>query len=400
MTLIAATRALQARGRPPRSTNSPPRPAPLGRDSGLAYFAPLDGMRGLAVLLVFGGHFAATWFPGALFALDVLFVLSGYFVTRLLLLERERYGALDLRVFYVRRALRVLPALFVVVAVLTCLAVLLPPRVPSAGPVVSAAWSCSYIANWFAGVRFPSGAGYLAHTWTISVEEQFYFLGPAALILFCRRGRAQVGLIRWALLLAVASIASRTALFVLGQPSYAFYFTPARLDGLMLGAATAIALADPGLATRLHTLCGRATGAALLLLGAGAVVGPRDLLGFTWWRLLPGVTAAGLLTVVVVIGLQATPHSATSRVLSGGPLATVGRASYSLYLVHFPVALVLIAETGYGPVGRLVVGLPATAALGALLHLVVERPALRLRARLPAATRRPAPAPHRSTAMH
>jgi len=66
VTLIAATRTLQARGRPPRSTNSPPRPAPLGRDSGLAYFAPLDGMRGLAVLLVFGGHFAATWLCGQL----------------------------------------------------------------------------------------------------------------------------------------------------------------------------------------------------------------------------------------------------------------------------------------------------------------------------------------------
>jgi len=137
VTLIAATRAPGPRT-PAAQHQQPSPPRTSWRDSGLAYLAPLDGMRGLAVPLVFGGHFAATWFPGALFALDVLFVLSGYFVTRLLLLEHERYGASDLHVFYVRRALRVLSALFVVVAVLTFLAVLLPPRVPSAGPLVSA----------------------------------------------------------------------------------------------------------------------------------------------------------------------------------------------------------------------------------------------------------------------
>lgn len=354
------------------------RAAPLGRDSGIPYNPALDGLRGLALVVVCCGHLATALVPGGLFALDVFFALSGYFVTRLLLNEHGRRGRLDLRTFYLRRALRVLPPLVVIAALTVVLADIAPDRVPGAGALSSVGWALSYVCNWYVAHSYPHRAGYLTHTWTVSIEEQFWFVWPSVLLLMLRRRWAIRHLLAVTLALAATSWAVRAALFHERGVPLAFFSTPARADGLMVGAATAVILGAPG--ARLHAarMCRGLAGPALVVL----VVGVLTAHSTDGWPYYWGIAVVVLLSAVLIIDLGNRPTSVPSRALSTRGLAWMGRASYSFYLVNFPIAVVLYERTHLGDAARLLVGGFLTAALGPLLYWTVETPALKLRQRI------------------
>ncbi len=134
----------------------------------------LDGLRGIAVLAVVLFHTALTWGTNGYVGVDIFFVLSGYLITRLLLAERRQTGTISLRRFYVRRVLRLYPALAV-----TCVAVLLlglaAHRLSVIGPSVVA--SAFYYANWW--LYTGHDMVLLDHTWTLSIEEHLYAIWPA-----------------------------------------------------------------------------------------------------------------------------------------------------------------------------------------------------------------------------
>ena len=156
-------------------------PQPLGRAQ--RYMPGLDGVRALAVAAVIGYHLGVPWLPGGLLGVGVFFTLSGYLITDLLLSVWESSGSLQLRSFWARRARRLLPALFVMLAVVTTWAAVAQPsrlgelrgEVLAAGLYVSNWWSALAHVSYFARFGAPSPLG---HLWSLAIEEQFYLVWP------------------------------------------------------------------------------------------------------------------------------------------------------------------------------------------------------------------------------
>src|ERR1700729_2609771 len=222
--------------------------------SGQRYMPGLDGLRALAVLAVIAYHEQLGWAPGGLLGVGVFFTLSGYLITDLLLGQWARSGGVNLGDFLLRRARRLLPALFVMLAVVTAwITVVSPSRLASLRGAVAAA--ATYSSNWFYiythnsyFARFAP-AGPLDHLWSLAVEEQFYLVWPALLLLglFVMRGR-RTRTVAWlalpTLALAAASAALMAALYQPGpDPTRIYEGTDTRAAGLLIGAALAMFLA-------------------------------------------------------------------------------------------------------------------------------------------------------------
>ncbi|HEX6492156.1 MAG TPA: acyltransferase [Candidatus Dormibacteraeota bacterium] len=349
-----------------RTGDAPPR---------LDHRPALDGVRGVAVLLVVVFHCWPGVIPGGLIGVDLFLVLSGYLITTLLLDEWRRSGRISLPRFYGRRALRLLPALTVMTA--TCaVVVLVDPASGFASSTLHAIpLTAGYVANWaYAG---GSDLGLLAHTWSLSVEEQFYILWPVLLI-----GLLLLGGPRLALLGALTGIVT---VYLLRQGMVSGGATWLRVYGGFDTRADAL-LAGCTLALGAHLTAGRRppllpVAVVGLVAAAGLVrivVDPnpyRGLMasGFT----LVALCAAGLLAALVV-----RPVAPLVAVFSLPPLVEVGRVSYGIYLWHYPLLLLLYPQTGVrGPVALAVVG-PLTLVAASLSHAIVEAPFLALKRRL------------------
>jgi peptidoglycan/LPS O-acetylase OafA/YrhL len=328
----------------------------------LPHVPGLDGMRALAVLSVMAYHGGFSWIPGGFHGVDAFFVLSGYLITSLLIVERVGTGTVRFGRFWARRARRLLPALFVLVGGLALLHLAWPGALAWPDPLPDAAATLGYVANWH---FVASSQGYfgqlgaqspLLHTWSLAIEEQFYLLWP--LIVFVvlggltRFGRTGAGgpnvrrRLAWlGALCGVGAVASAAWMWILtpADASFnrAYYGTDTRAQALLVGAALAVALAlwpaRPEVVRR-----------------AGAVVGVAGLVGAAAvWYLIPetsplafhgGFLLASLASAAVVAGVVVAPTGPASRLLSVGPLRYVGRISYGAYLWYWPVALVMTPE--------------------------------------------------------
>ncbi|CCB73051.1 MULTISPECIES: acyltransferase family protein [Streptomycetaceae] len=358
------------------------RPAPAA--PGTARVAGLDGLRAVAVAAVVAYHVHPSWLPGGFLGVDLFFVISGYLITSWLMAERVRTGRFQLRAFWVRRARRLLPALWAMLLVTACAATLtggdcwagLRGNLLAALTYSSNWWQISRHDTYFAGVGVKP---VLQHLWSLSVEEQFYLLCP--LLLFAvttvlRRRRLQV-----ALLLALA-VLSFTAMALVFSPdtdtSRVYYGTDTHGGGLLLGAAAAfavplaraVAARSPGRITSADALGAAGftvlAAAALLLDGTGAGV----------YR---GGLAVATAAAVAVVVAAAVPGR-IGRALSRPPLVWVGRRSYGIYLWHWPVIAVCAALDPGAPASPLwqPVALVAPVLLAAASYRLVEEPVIRL----------------------
>lgn len=348
----------------------------------LGYRPALDGLRGVAILAVLGHHVGVlllpdSWGPDVLPAgflgVDLFFVLSGFLITTLLL-ERASEPS-RIRRFYARRALRLFPAVGALLAVCATVALLAgvdPTQVVNTIVVVA-----TYATNW-ATLQGVTILPQLTHLWSLAVEEQFYLLWPALLwgllaLRFPRRALLTV-----ALLLALASASWRALLWERGELGVQLYFrSDTRADGLLLGAALALVPLS-----RLQALP-RAPVLASAVVGTVVLVAAAQGLELTSAALyLGGFTAVALAAVALIVAaLDAS--SPAGRLLGAPWLVAVGLASYTLYLWHFPVFMVVRDQMGGLPwPARMLVGLSATALLTVLSRRLVERPALALKTRL------------------
>jgi peptidoglycan/LPS O-acetylase OafA/YrhL len=164
--------------------------------SGQRYVPGLDGLRALAVLVVVAYHVQLGWAQGGLLGVGVFFTLSGYLITDLLLGQRAATGRLQLTDFWLRRARRLLPALFVMLAVVLAWVTLLDrPQLPAIRGAVAA--SVGYVSNWWLIAQHSSYFGRfsppspLGHLWSLAVEEQFYLVWPWLLLLGLRWARGR-----------------------------------------------------------------------------------------------------------------------------------------------------------------------------------------------------------------
>ena len=329
----------------------------------------LDGVRGLAVLLVVLHH-TTTIAPRGYAGVDLFFVLSGFLITSLLDEEFERSGRIALRRFYLRRALRLEPAL---AALLLAVAVwvLSQPASYAAGPTGRALLpTIFYVSNWTSAAGADSGL--LGHTWSLAIEEQFYLFWPLFLMLALRSGGR-----RTAFWLCMAGIAAAVLMrYVLasggGGLNQIYNGFECRWDSLLLGA---------GLALLLHARRTRAPAAAAILAPLGLValvflvVTPGDMaVGIGG----PGLASAGIVATLVMVRVPLL-----TRLFESVALRALGRVSYGVYLWHYPVAVVLQHTLGIGRGWLLLAGdFAVTVALASASYRWIESPFRRMRSRL------------------
>jgi peptidoglycan/LPS O-acetylase OafA/YrhL len=316
------------------------------------WFRPdIQGIRALAVLLVIVNHLVPGQLPGGYVGVDVFFVVSGYLITALLLGESARTGRISLGGFYARRARRILPAATVVTVVTVVVSLLTLPLLRVQTILTDAVWATFFAANvrmaetgtdYFAIGQPPSP---LRHYWSLAVEEQFYLVWPllllACLAVVHARGRSDRDLRRVAGALVLIIVAASLAWSVWAthvSPVTAYFSTLARAWELGIGAACAIFARRSALAPAARQVL------ALLGLAAVAIAALR----FSDATSFPGLAALlpVLGTAALIVAGDGGGSTVTGRLLATRPMVVVGDWSYSLYLWHWPVIVLLRSNLG------------------------------------------------------
>jgi peptidoglycan/LPS O-acetylase OafA/YrhL len=297
---------------------------------GLAHRPELDGLRALSVLAVVSLHSQVEWMRGGAVGVDVFFVLSGYLITRVLLENQPTMAS-----FYVRRAQRLIPALALMLSAYLLVMPMIRPGLPH---LRDAALAFFYLSDY--SYAFWNTPHYLAHTWSLSVEEHFYLLWPLILLKWRPSVRA----------LVVAYVAATVWRYVQTEWHPAYFRFDTRMSGLILGCILAQVPrvnfpAWPGL---------------VILAAIVYTIGyPPDMHLFREFR-----TFAELSAALLILGV-------TPQWLSSSPLVWIGKLSYGVYLWHYPITL-LLRESQLAPERNLVITLVASLALALTSYVTVE----------------------------
>ncbi len=346
----------------------------------LGYLPGLDGIRAISVLAVIAYHLEYTWATGGYLGVEVFFVLSGFLITRLLLDEEWRTGAISRSTFWLRRARRLLPAVIVLIVGVWVWALVGLPAGEAARFRGDAFASLFYVQNWHAIIAdqpyFESFGrpSPLRHLWSLAIEEQFYLLWPLVLPFGLRRlgRRRTAGLI---VLAALGSAWLMSATADVAAPERAYYGTDTRAFGILVGAALAFAWSPERSRTRIAPaarrvidLLGLAALAALVWQFAGRSE-------FDPWTYPQGFLWVDACTIVLLVAAT-HPASIAHKVIGAKVLAAIGRRSYSLYLWHWPVIVFTRPGVDWGLTGSaaLIVRVAIIAALSELSYRFVEQP--------------------------
>ncbi len=308
--------------------------------SDFSYRPALDGIRCIAVCSVVVYHLDRQWLPGGFLGVDVFFTLSGYLITTLLILERERHGRISVPEFWARRARRLLPASLLVVATVAVWLHWQPEFLQAArrGDLFA---SLGNIANWR---LIATGQSYfeafatappVRHFWSLAIEEQFYLIWPLTCALLLRSNKLRP----LAVLCTSGAILSAIwcgMLFRAADPSRAYYGTDTRVHQLLIGAGLAVWFAYRRRTNRqIHV--GQAAG-----IGTGLLMVAIWVVHDQWQGYYRGgsMVIAGV-TALIIMGVESAPGSGVARLLGSRPAAAIGRGSYGLYLWHWPVFVFL-----------------------------------------------------------
>lgn len=281
----------------------------------LGYRPALDGLRGVAVLLVVIAHTNVPIPRFASIGVTLFFALSGFLITALLLEERERSGRIHLRAFYRRRALRLVPAMVVVLIAVAAWMAATGRGDRILGDIGPAA---TYTSNWFIALGGAGDLGLVRHTWSLAVEEQFYLLWPAVLMLALWRGVSPLAILGIGI---VGSVLLRAVLFDPMEPQRVMWAFDTRVDAILAGCALAILTLGGWRAPRYTGWLGMALLVSVVILA-------NDDGALAYWAL----TAIALGSVLCIAALLQGPSVLTWR-----PLIGFGKISYGLYLWHQPI---------------------------------------------------------------
>ena len=353
------------------------------------YIPALDGLRTLAVVAVVLYHLNLTWAQGGLLGVTVFFVLSGYLITRLLINEVSKTGRIDLKSFWIRRIRRLFPAVVTVVAVTCALCtifnhVMLTKMRPDILPSLlffNNWWQIAQDVSYFNALGDPSP---LTHFWSLAIEEQFYLVWPPLLLAMVSMHMSKPNTRRVVLgLAAISAIAMMLLYNPAADPSRVYYGTDTRVFSLLLGAWMAfIPDRDLAPARLVHHLGldrlaisgkrgkhnvderGKDNGSAadasqapsgalarfwsspasIDLLGIVGLVGLAAMVaftnGYTAFQYRGGTLLCSVLTLMVIAACV-QPQGMVARALSAEPLVWIGKRSYSIYLWHYPLLLLM-----------------------------------------------------------
>ena len=327
----------------------------------------IEGLRGIAILLVLLFHAGLPWTPGGFVGVDVFFVISGFLITGKLWRESQQPGGLSITKFYAWRIRRLLPAALVAVAIVTLVGLLIAAPLNRSELAADGAASALSIAN----MRFISSVDYFAptaspspflHFWSLSVEEQFYLVWPALIVLLTWRGGSSKRLIAALVIGVIASFAFSMWLTD-ASPARAFYLLPTRLWQLGAGGLLAL-IGVVGTSRRAGALAW--AGLAAIALAGVALTSEMPYPGLA--ALLPTLGAVALLYGGAAPG-------GPLRLLAAAPLRFLGKISYSLYLWHWPLLVLPLMFLERALTGvEIVVAVAAAIGVSWLSWRFVEQP--------------------------
>lgn len=359
-----------------------------GHAARLTYNASLDGVRTIAIVFVLLFHTQRpdgnVLLSGGFIGVELFFVLSGYLITALLLREHDTYGGISIRAFYIRRALRLFPALWLFLLTATVYVALQSDRTHAEQVRSGIIATFFYVSNWIA-VRYDNPFYFLNHTWSLAIEEQFYLLWPWMLIVAVKRLSPGKMLVVTALMVLAAVVLQGYYFHVSGTFLRSYAGTDSRAAGLLIGAMLAMLLRSgrgiPG--ARYISFLGALSLFSLAVIAVFAEYDRR----YMYFGVL---TVVSICSATLILALETDRRSGVSRFLGLSPLRYVGKISYGLYLWHFPVfQIVHEYRDDFGPIAAGFLSWAISLAIATISYFCVERWFLSRKQQLASGSTRP-----------
>ena len=355
------------------------------------YLPSIDSLRALAVLAVIIYHVDVNYLPGGFLGVDLFFVLSGYLISSLIIKEYRKTGSLNLYNFYIRRARRLLPAVYFMITVGLVVMVLFN-EVLLRKSHLDAIFGYIYSSNWwyiFHKLDYFDSFGAQSpfkHLWSLAIEEQFYMIFPLLFLLINRKKKSKDGTYKLnknflyvVLGLILVSLIAHILLFDINNISRIYFGTDTRAFSLLVGVVGAILYP-------MEKLHAKVTPQQNIMYSVVSLVSIATLITvmiytseYNTWLYRGGFLLVAILGLIVIIS-SGKQHTLMSRLLSFKPVVFIGKISYSLYLWHFPILVLTtpVSEIGNPNIIFVILRVILTFVLASASYVFVETPIRKL----------------------